>query len=201
MGIQAEWVGAISEAVTAIGVAFAYFALRDSHTQIKTAREILEATRTQAADDHERSRREGAVQYLLVWTNSLTRAGSSAAKLIDRVDLNTCRKIEARQEAKIEKDHSELLTACFPPDTAFQRVGEDIVLTVQQSAEIRALIVKYLNILESIMCAWSYSAVDEEIILSEFRFLVEPEGRAPTAQKLQTGQVTEILSSDRQIRG
>jgi hypothetical protein len=176
--IEPEWVTAVAESVTALGLTFTYFLLRDSHEQLKTAKDVLEATRQQTMADHERSRREGAVQYLLIWSNTLTRASGSAAQLVDHLEFQKCKRIAAREEVEIHKDHAELLAACFQSETQFQAKGDHVALTVQQSAELRALLVKYLNILETIMCAWSYSSVDQGIIEKQFSYLmVEQDNR------------------------
>lgn len=181
MAVNPAWVSAIADSVIAIGVIFAWLQLRDSHDEIKTARGVLETARqtlesqrNQIVDDHERSRREGAVQYVLVWTNSVTRAFSSASTLIEKLDFATCQKIVSRQSIRIHKEHVDLLIPSFPPETKFEEAGDAFILTVQQTAEFRALVVKYLNLLETIMCAWWFSSVDKKIIEMEFQYLMEP---------------------------
>jgi hypothetical protein len=153
----AEWVSAVAEAITAIGVVFAYLQLKESHSAV--------------LKDHERSRREGAVQYLLEFTKSVTRQMAAASRLVDRLDVNTCSRIEKREEAAISKEHFKELLACFTADTTFREDGNCYLLTTQQSAEVRGLVVTYLNLLETILCAWLYSSVDRELIEKQFGYL------------------------------
>lgn len=164
MTIRADWISATAEAITALGLILAYLQLRETHKQVLA--------------DHERSRREGAVQYLLVWTNGVSRPTSSASRVADSLDFDACQRIVQRQEVEIDVFHRELITTCFPVGTVFREEGKRIILNVQQSAEVRSLLIKHLNLLETVLCAWWYGSVRKDIIEKEFAYLLEPrEGR------------------------
>jgi hypothetical protein len=155
--IGPEWVSAIAESVTAIGVILAFW-------QLKDAREVNR-------ENHEKARREGAVQYCLVWTNSLSQYSSNAGKLVDLLDTHECSAIAERRAVTIAERHAVLLAASFPANVDFERKDGTIHLTGQQSAELRWTIVRYLNTLEVICGAWHAATVDRKIIEDEFRYL------------------------------
>jgi hypothetical protein len=160
MTLQAEWVSAIAETVTALAVVFAYLQLRETHKQVIA--------------DHERSRREGAVHYILTWTNNTSRPMSSASRVVDGLDFETCKMLVDRREITVRASNRDLLMACFPPGVEFGADGANITLNVQQSAEIRTLVIKQLNLLETVLCAWRHGSVRRDIIEEEFNFLLEP---------------------------
>ena len=163
--ISPEWVSAIAESVTAVGVFLAFLQLRDAR----------EANR----NNHEKARREGAVQYGLVWTNSLTQYSSSASRLVDLLDPHECNEIVKRNAVAIPARHAVLLEGAFPPDTVFKNENGQIHLTTAQAVHLRWTVVKYLNTLEVICSAWHAATVDRKTIEKQFRYLLEArEGRS-----------------------
>jgi hypothetical protein len=157
--MTAEWVSAIAEVITAAGVFIAILQLRE--------------TRKSEEEDHERSRREGAVQYALVWTNSLTPQSSKAARLADRLTLDECRAIANLEKVTIPIRHMQLVEASFPEGTKFSTDGGHVQLSIQQTTELRWILVKYLNSLEIICAAWHAATVDRNIMEDEFKYLID----------------------------
>ncbi|MHB1959096.1 MAG: hypothetical protein ACYCO5_08695 [Acidobacteriaceae bacterium] len=155
-----KWISAVAECVTAVGVILAFLQLRLAQITVEK--------------DHERSRREGAVQYLYAWTKSINRQLACARRLVDRLEFEACQQIAGRQQAHIRKSLSQDLSSCFPAGTKLGEIDGDFVLTPEQSAEVRALAITYLNTLETILCAWWVSSVDRDVIEKEFAFQLSP---------------------------
>jgi hypothetical protein len=155
-----EWISAIAEAITALSILVLLAQVRDARKQMKA--------------DHERSRRQLANEHILVWTNSLNRSTSSARKLADLLDEEDCRKLVAEQELVLNADRKGLVEACLTNHVGIVEKEGRIVLSSAQVAEIRYLVVRYLNTLETVLAGWRHSISDQTIISEEFRYLLEP---------------------------
>lgn len=160
-----EWVSAVAESISAAAILVLVIQLHDARKQMRA--------------DHERSRRQLANEHLLVWTNSLSRSTSSARKLSDLLDEQQCIRLVAEQPLEISSAHRSLVEACLVnhPELAPVPVADSdatIKLSGAQSAEIRHLVVKYLNTLETVLTGWRHHISDEAIVGEEFRYLLLP---------------------------
>jgi len=128
--------------------------------------------RKQMKSDHERSRREKAVNLLLKWTEKLDENTSIAKKIDKKLNEEQARKIYNYEEVRLSKDYKDLLNKIFKK---VQEEGDSIILKKHQSKKLRWLLISYLNLLESILSAWQYSIVDRDLIEHEFSYLFSPE--------------------------
>jgi hypothetical protein len=154
-----EWISAIAESATALSL----FLVWD---QIKIAKKQLH-------DDHERSRRQAAIDILLTWTKTLTPSTSSVRRLVDSLDQNQCKALEHIEEIDIDIKQKELLKSCFGEPQTFREDAYRITLTRFQSSELRYRIINYLNTLESIFSSWHHSVADRDIIGEQFQYMLE----------------------------
>jgi hypothetical protein len=132
--------------------------------------------------DHERSRRELAVNLLREWTTGQQIETASAIRLVRLLNADQCAKLAARESFTLPNtpDFRELVLACleyrFPSvrnDKPISDSTEDSSLTINSTyvAYIRFRAVGYLNLLESILSAWYESVAQPNIIEGQFLFL------------------------------
>lgn len=147
----------------------------------------------QIKSEHEKGRREKAVELLLSWTLNIKPEANSAMKIVERFNKEQCvalhkeetfsvdcilySEIEAivPSKKKIAPEEKDLKARCeiCNGDKKSQCV-HDIELTVKQVKKLRYLIISYLNLLESVLVAWQHGIADKDIIEQQFAFLVKP---------------------------
>lgn len=140
--------------------------------------------------EHERSRREFAIRLGADWINSQCERNSDAMRLINAFGTSEIDCVKARKEMWVDGRHQDLLTRVFPTflhenlgklsleekaKTIHQLPdGKTIVMiSADQSAELRWLVVQYLNQMEVVLSAWLKSIADKEMIEEEFMPLVD----------------------------
>ena len=132
--------------------------------------------------DHERSRRELAVNLLREWTTGQQIETASAIRLVRLLNADQCTKLAAREPFILTNtaDFRELVLACleyrFPNvrnDNSLGDLSGNSPLTVNSTyaSYIRFRAVGYLNLLESILAAWYESVAQPNIIEGQFLFL------------------------------
>src|SRR5271157_1810372 len=90
-----EWITAIMNIIIAGGVVIAILQLFQHKTQMK--------------NDHEKGRREKAVDLLIHFDNCLHRETSMARKLMEKLSEEQLRKIYHQEEVEIEPIHRHLV--------------------------------------------------------------------------------------------
>lgn len=135
-------------------------------------------TEQMVSADHERSRRQFAIETVREWNRSLTPETSAAQKLIAELNKGQCKQIANYKPVKIDKKHQHLVELCFAGSSSsmnFEPDGENICLKDAAVKQIRYLGVDYLNELETALSAWLKAIGDQEYIESEFKFLDKDE--------------------------
>jgi hypothetical protein len=100
-------------------------------------------------------------------------AGASGArKLADLLNEEECRKLLNEQDLALTATHKGLVEACLPNQVA-QEEGGRIMLSSSQTAEIRYLVIKYLNTLETVLAGWRHNISDRAMIDEEFQYLLD----------------------------
>ena len=136
--------------------------------------------------EHEKSRREKAIELLLAWTNGVTRETNAAKKIVEKFDSSQCRKLYLEEEFKVDcKLYDEIIEVINQRPEKFDKCKECngeadkecdrmIRLNRRQIKRLRWHIVSYLNLLESVLVSWQYSVAEREIIEQQFAFMVSP---------------------------
>jgi len=135
--------------------------------------------------DHERGRRQLAVELIRYWATQLNQRASVTRKLIETLDFSQAKRLSDQKSFKVAREQSELLKAAVPPETGWQlpETGDSIDVPQHVAALLRWESITYLNKLESILVAWHHNIADRELIMEQFRYLVAPtEGHAILAQ-------------------
>lgn len=158
-----EWISAIANAVTALGVLLALAQIRIMNAQTR-------AIDSQAKDDHERSRRETSVALLAQWSSSLTHKSSITRKLVETMDERQSRDLFKQNKVSIRDDQKALVSTAVPDWDE-----KSNSLTAKESTEVRWVTVSYLNALESVLASWRHNVADRTILEEQFGYLVSPE--------------------------
>lgn len=155
-----NWITALSSMIAASGVGFVAY-------QAYLAQKTLKA-------DHERSRRENAANLIMEWSINLKWEASLARKLVEKLSREETQKLYEQVPFSINKEHKNLVAGCLTEAEESDLVinNEKIDLTEKQSAHIGWLIISYLNLLESILVHWQHGIADNEMLKSEFQYLV-----------------------------
>jgi len=142
----------------------------------------------QIKSEHEKSRREKAVDLLLQWTQTITKEMNSVKKIVEKFDGEQCRKLFIEEEFEVncniyddimeaineKSDKKEKNDKCAECDGDDADCRKKISLGKKHIRKLRWNTISYLNLLESILVAWQYSIVDREIIEHQFSFQVSP---------------------------
>jgi hypothetical protein len=147
-----EWISAIANVFTAVGIGLAWWSFRG---------------------DHERSRREKAIELISLWALNMNKRVSAARKLVEALDEASIRSLFSQEPFSINKKHIGLLQAALESRIDEQSTNE-IHLDETKSSELRWQIITFLNNLESVCSAWRHNVADKEIIAEQFRYLVSP---------------------------
>jgi len=183
--MTADWVTAFASCVAAAGVVFvayqAYLANRQLNIaalQLKQSAEQHKLTLDQFKADHERSRRERAIEVLERWSRTLDRAHPSARTLVEGFSHEQCEKLKQKKGFKIGKDKLELLKNVLhgyadadPP----QVDDEHVVLTDNHASHIYFLCISHLNSLEIALQSWLVNVADEVILEKQLKYLIKPD--------------------------
>jgi hypothetical protein len=128
--------------------------------------------------DHERSRRQTAVDLIRLWTASQMIETSTVIRLVQKFSPEQCEALVDNKAILImnidvtTEDILNCLTAGFPNLTN-QNISQDgkIVITGRYCTYVRFRTMQYLNTLEAILAAWNCGIARRDIIEEQFRFL------------------------------
>ncbi|WP_316674874.1 hypothetical protein [uncultured Tolumonas sp.] len=157
-----DWISAIASSITTISLVFIILQV---YLQKK-----------QTAQDHERSRREKAVDLLQCWFKELDQKSSLARKFAETLSEEVLRSVVNNEEFYVDDNNSnkETISAIF--ELEIDKVNEKIenghiLIERKYSLQLRWQLITYLNMLESIVSAYVYNVADRELIESEFKYL------------------------------
>ncbi len=176
-----EWIVAVASIVTAAGVVFIGIEVRLSMKQ-------LELMKMQYKADHERSRRERALDVLKHWNESVTITQPSARLLVEGFSHEQCEKLIANKEFSIGEDNLRLLQIALDnfADCAEPKIeGGAIHLKTDHLFRIGQQCMAFLNSLEIAVQAWHNNIADAEILEAELKYLVKPAKRYYVLQEFR----------------
>ncbi len=148
----------------------------------------------QIKGEHEKARREKAIELLLAWTNGITCETNAVKKIVEKLDENQCRNLFLEEKFKVSCSvYDEIIEAIndqsIKPkkcdecgknkqdecdENMKNECNEMLTLNKRQIKKLRWNIISYLNLVEAILVSWQYSVADREIIEQQFAFLVSP---------------------------
>lgn len=204
-----QWIIAIASCFAALGIVFVARQTHIANKQLSIATEQLRLSAEQhriaseqlsiSAEqhkisvaefkaDHERSRRERAIDVLARWTSSLDKAHPSARTLVESFDHEQCEKLRQKKGFRIGKDKEDLVKNVLhgyldegPPKS------EENTLTLDDNhaAHIYYLCISHLNSLEIALQSWLVRVADDKILENELQYLIRPEKNHYVLEKLR----------------
>lgn len=128
--------------------------------------------------DHERSRREKALELVMQWSTNLSnnRKSSLARKYVEKFDEKQARSLINQEEIVFNENETELCSKIRKLLSVNPEVSKEYErkLTVEESSELRWIIICYLNMLESVLSASHHGVADIDIIREQFQYLYNP---------------------------
>ncbi|MBE5848643.1 MAG: hypothetical protein E7298_00565 [Lachnospiraceae bacterium] len=135
----------------------------------------------QYVSEHEKSRREMAVNLLFRWSEKAGPKFNRIKKIAEKLTNEQCRDLYGEKPFKVTNEMREELRSALgnTEDTDTEEESEKLVeLTKSEVDQFRTKVIDYLNLTESVLSAWQYSVVDDSIIENEFGFLLnDSEGK------------------------
>lgn len=168
--------------------------LRD---QITVLNKQVELNNTQLISDHERSRRELAIELVLKYTIHLNKKASLARKLVENFTDAQARSLSNSEPITLDKKYLSFVNGCLTdsPHNAAADNEKELVLKENEVSEIRWLIISYLNLLEVVLIAWHNNIADRQIIEDQFGFLIVKEKGHFILEKFRTAAGTNNYPS------
>lgn len=163
MSATTEWISAIGSIFAAAGTGLIWIQIR--------------AARKEIGHDHERSRRERAVELLIQWNEFERTEGNLAIPIAERLDAHTAAALWGGRPFEITHDIHGLLVRFLSrrsADASLARSGAVVHVNADQSVQIRSGMVECMNLLETIFSAAKHNVADSQIIEEQFECLIEP---------------------------
>lgn len=135
----------------------------------------LALTWWEVRSDHERSRRQTAIDLMVRWSNSTEPESEAARRLGDVLDFEQSRAVQLHRSFELDAKHEDLLR--HVARGKIEKRADKIIVSSAQSSAIRYYIVRYLNGLEGVLAAWRHNVADREMIDEQFRGFVSHENR------------------------
>jgi hypothetical protein len=160
-----ELVTTVASAITAAGVVLLWWQIRLYQREYR--------------DDHERSRRENALQMMLEWAKKLDRGTNIVTRFVDSLDESQARELANERPfcvAREKKGVVDSLSSVTELEAGTALADCEAGIEIKQVAVslIRAQAVNYLNMLEIVLTAWKHNIADREILREQFAPMYNP---------------------------
>ena len=157
---MAEWIIAIASSVTAVTIFILWL-------QFKA--------------DHERSRREKAVEIMIKFMESVAQLSPGSrfiVPLLEEFDERQCNSIWNLEPFNVDIKYNPNLIICLEThikEPILEETNGKTSLNRQQVAVLRSHAITYLNLLEVIFASWRHNVADREMIKDEFSNIISPQ--------------------------
>lgn len=130
--------------------------------------------------DHERSRRENAIDLIFKWTEHMQRESTSARKFVESLDSHQALKLYKVEPLTLSlnpiiKGHVATCLAQSRLEPEIDEASNQLKLSEAAVSVIRWQAIKYLNTLESVLTAWRHNVADREMITEQFVYIFNPQ--------------------------
>ena len=154
------WITILSLAVGFAGLIYALYQIR--------------LLRIQIHDDHERSRREAAINVMSEFHKSVRPEYSGLGLFLDDLGKNSIVALYEHKEFSTSIHHKErlmfILKAAYPNDNfRIEEHGNHITLSEGAVAALRVVVISNLNLIETAMQSAFSGVVDRDMLLEQFR--------------------------------
>ena len=167
-----EVIQTVSSVVSATAIVLASYQLLLARKQFSLQLRVWKT-------DHERARREKAIEIIRTFMQSVGPQWASTYKLVERFTDDQLRKLDDGSPFDIaEKEKSDVQAALA--NSPLDISEEKIHLTGEQSYQLRYQALNVLNSAEIVFQAWERDVADRTVIEQEMRFLYQPNDPRPT---------------------
>jgi len=174
-----SWIAAIASAVTAVSVLIIW-------AQAALLRKQLTA-------DHERSRRQLAISLMEMWATDpllMSPLHRSACSIVHGLSAEQVDGLRNTNELEIDqkhKTHVEVFLAELGAKSSQSKKESRIVngkyrLTEAEVFVLNSLVLRYLNLLETVAASWRLGIADQTAIEEEFKRIIEPKSNRFTLE-------------------
>jgi len=184
-----DWITAVAALISAAAVILIWKQTAHARRQVdelirqnEHAAQQVKLLEREVGFDHERSRRENAVNMILRWAENMQQESTSARKFVESLDEHLTLKLYREEPLKLElrPDTTRYLNTCLSPGgmaahIRFDEAGEQIEVSEAAVSFIRWQAIKYLNTLEAVLTTWRHNVADRDIIREQFKYLVNPQ--------------------------
>ncbi len=165
-----ESASAIAQIISAIGIIFLGIQLVLYQQEMR--------------DDHDRSRRENAITFLLEWAKGLDRNVSLTRKLVEQLDTEQIKALRDLEPFEISKDMRETVAACLDRDESSLEISGTTCRVPREFVKvIKWQTISYLNLLEAVLSAWRHNIADRKMIEEQFECLINPDAHHTMLEK------------------
>lgn len=129
------------------------------------------------------SKEHKALDLIKEWNNAMTPEVNCAKSIVEKLNFEEARKVMDKEPIEISKSQYEIIKNIIACGMESGKSNEDDIdvaiknenkqLSVHEVILLRTCVIKYLNTLELVLCAWLKNSVNREIIESEFEYLVQ----------------------------
>lgn len=154
-----QWIATISSAVTAISILVIWWQVRA---------------------DHERSRREKAIDVMAMWAERVAAMPPGSRNifyLVAELDQRQCESLYLQNPFSVDEKLEYMIVGALHGNIEPLEIVKNngrIDLNQGQVAVLRFICITYLNLLEVVFASWRHNIGDREIIKDEFAGLVTP---------------------------
>lgn len=159
-----DWISAIAQTIAALGLVLLWW-------------QVL-LLKKQTRDDHERSRRQCAIELLLRWNDFERTEGHLAIAIAERMDVDCATAVWSGKPTRLPskfKGTLERFLARQGDKKSLAREGEDVRLSEENSLELRSGMIECMNLLETIFSAARHNVADIGMIEEQFGPLIDPD--------------------------
>ncbi len=140
-------------------------------------------------DEHERARKEKAIDLIFKWTQQNTSKNKTAFDFIEHLnDVENIENLLDQKPFKVFRNHyHRLQAALLGTDMNVAELKDsdiEIEVTDEMSTYLRQIIINRLNFLEGVFCAAETHVADQDIINSQFGNIAVPQKYVKTPLEL-----------------
>lgn len=139
--------------------------------------------RKQMAHDHERSRRDHAINDLSKWNAHLSETVTSARRLVETFSGDQLECLKRGRGFNIPVKHKAMAVVALAADvsqvitselmTPLLQDDEHVVLSAEHAIRLRNRCIEHLNACEISLLGWRHGAADRQIIEEQMNYLVD----------------------------
>jgi len=132
----------------------------------------------QIRSDHDRSRRQAAIDLIMEWSRSFYCQNLGIRKFVESLSKQQCEALSQGLAFDADDKYLHIVTGLLKEEFPgirenIKKVDGIIHFDREQSWHLRACVIRYLNTLESVLSSYHYGVADKVIIEKYFDYLLD----------------------------